>query len=242
MKKTIDILIFSISILLLSVTLNAAPIKITQDDAVTIVSSGTSPVTVSTNFDVLNANLIVTNDSQATLTLLKKGFIIAPKKSNYKATVVLTARNGSIYAVNMSGGGKRAVFRLEDPIQDFDKFTKKFDFESGKIDQDARNIIKGILLEKKISGFKKSDAYQMVNNGQYNLERIERYTGGKYIVDRWKLTNTSGDSLYFIEEDFYTNGILAVALEKNRILDKEEVFLILMLNKHSIYEVEKRAK
>ncbi len=242
MNKIINTLIFSIGILLLSAQLNAAPILLTQDRAITLSTTATKPVTISTNFEISDANLIVLSDKHASLTLLKKGFILIPKRSKYKATVVVVARNGAIYTINMNSGGKKAVFRVEDPIQDYDKQTKKFNFESGKMDQDARNMIKAFLLNKPISGFKKSNVYQKTNNGQFSLERVERHTGGKYILDKWILKNTSHASLYFAEEDFYTNGILAVALEKNRLLQNEEIFLILILNKNSIYENELRSQ
>lgn len=242
MNKTINILISSIVAILSSTVISAAPLMLSQEKASNLKTSGLAPITVSTNFEITDANLIVLSDKHADLTLLKKGFILVPKKSNYSATIVLTARNGSIYPVNMKGGGIKTVFRMEDPLQSVNKNVKKFNFESGKMAQDARNMIKTVLLDKPLSGFEKTNAYQKVTNREYSLERIERHIGGKYIVDRWSLKNTSNTPLYFVEEDFYTEGILAVAIEKNRILKSEEIFLLTILNKNSIYEQEKRTQ
>lgn len=239
MNKIIDTLTFSLLGLLVASSLSAAPILLSQDETLLLKTSDSSPVTVSTNFEIDDANLVVMNKDHVSIKLLKKGFILIPKVKKYAATVVITSRAGDVYALNMNGSGKKSIFKLEDPIVESNKGVKKFNFESGKMDQDARNIVKTILLNKQLSGFKKSKAYQLIPADGYTLERIERYAGLKYVVDRWSISNTSYEDLYFLEEDFYTDGILAVAIEKNRVLAQEKIFMLTILNKNTIYEKER---
>ena len=239
MKQTINILIFKLLMLFAASIAAASPIYLSQDSLLELETKGDRPVTITTNFEIEDLKLITIEDNEVQLEILKKGFVLIPKSRGYKATIVLSARDGSIYTISLSGGGKKAMFRLDDPMQTYNKKGKAFEFESARIDTDARNIIKTILLNKKLAGFKKEKAYQSIKVKQYNISRIERYVGGKYVVDRWVIKNTTLDSLYFNEEDFYTEGVLAVAVEKNRVLTGESIFLITILNKHSIYNKAK---
>jgi len=242
MNKITDILTFSVLIIALSAQLSAAPLLISIDKAIEIKATSDRPITVGTNFEIETAELIVVDKEHASLKLLRKGFILIPRIAKFKVTIVLSARDGSVYTVNIEDGGKKSVFRVEDPLQLFNTSVKKFNFESGKMDQDARNIIKTILLKKPLSGFEKSLSSQTIDTEQYNLTRVERHTGSRYVVDGWNITNISNESLYFNEEDFYTSGILAVALEKNRVLKGETVFLYIIINKNTVFEAEKRER
>lgn len=242
MNQITNTLIFSLFSILLSSELFAGTILLSRDKATELITSSSGPITVSTNFEISNVDLIVTSEKIATHKILRKGFILIPKKKNYNAVIVMTARNGTIYSINMRGSGIKTVFQLSDPMQTYNTMGIVFDFESGRMDTDARNIIKTILLEKKLTGFEKAPAYQAINANQYLLERVERYTGAKYVVDRWNINNTSNNTLYFEEEDFYTSGILAVAIEKNRVQPNERIFLLTIINKNSVFEAEKRGK
>lgn len=240
MKKIINTLIFSVFIAL---SLEAAPILLSEDKPLLLKAASARPITVSTNFVLSGADLVVVNSNIAKLKLLKRGFIFIPLRQKYDGTVVLTSKDGKLYTINLTSGGKKTVFKVEDPIQSIkDDDFKGFEFESGKIDNDARNIIKTVLLDKNLSGFKKMLSYQIIKGNQFNMIRTERYIGGKYILDKWELVNTSAVPLYFNEEDFYTEGILAVAIEKNRVLKGERVFLMTLLNRNTVYELEKEGR
>lgn len=226
-----------ISAALLVTTLLAKPILITEDEPVRLSVTDSRPVTVKTNFLIKDAKFIISDTDNAKLELLPKGFIVVPLKRNYNATVVLNASNGALYTVDVDSGGRQSVFNLEDPLQSY-KTDAKYNFETLRIDQDARNIVKAMLLDKPISGFEKYNSYMKVNGNGFDLERLERYNGGKYVVDRWAITNVSNEGLYFTESDFYTQGILAIALEKYKLKPNESMYMINIYNKHAIYKAE----
>lgn len=215
----------------------AQPILLTEEKPAKLTTESSRPITVKTNFLIKDAKLIIRDKDDASIELLPKGFIVVPMKRKYKATVVLSAQNGSLYTVDLDSGGDQAVFSLEDPLQDY-KTDAKYNFETLRIDQDARNIVKAVLLEKPISGFEKHAAHSQITGNGFILQRIDRYTGSKYVVDRWNITNITNSMLTFIESDFYTQGILAVALEKYRIKPGENIYLITINNKHAIYQAE----
>jgi len=236
MKKTIVSLIFSN---LFALALSASPVLISEDSAISLKAASNTPITVSANFEIQNADLILVNKKMAKLKLLKKGFVFIPLVQRYKGTVVLSAKDGKIYTINIQSGGEKSVLQLEDPLQTLKPSNKKIELESEKIDYDARNIIKAILLGKNLHGFKKTMAHQTIKSEQFTLTRYERYTGSKYVVDGWKITNITPDTLYFREADFYTEGILAIALQRHRVLKGESIYLYMLLNKNSVYNAEK---
>ena len=77
-----------------------------------------------------------------------------------------------------------------------------------------------------------------MNAKDFILERNKRFIGKKYIADIWMGLNTTDKTIYIDEEEFYTKGILAVAIEKNKIVANESFYLILILNKSSIQMLE----
>jgi len=239
MKKIINILIFNV---VLAVSVAAGTIRISNDNATDLYIAASKPSVVDFNFIVKKAKLVQAFSDASSLELLDKGFILIPKKSVIAATVVVTAMDGTTYVLNMQTRRERvkSVFHLEDPMQGYkSKAQKNLRFETDKIDTDARNIVKAILLDKPLSGFEKVKAERSVSGTDIDMRRKNRYVGSKYVADRWEITNKTGKVLYFSGEDFYTKGVLAVSLQKKRIQPGESVFMITLLNKYSVYLSEK---
>lgn len=237
MSKTINTLISS---LLLSLSAYAGTVSITTSEPASIRVKDGRPITINTNFQLKGAEILMTKSDAATLRLLEKGFVIVPSVMKYVATIVLSARDGSVYTLDVKTGGSEAVFRVEDALQGYKgKAGSKMRFESNRIDDDARNIIKAVLLDRKLSGFQKIKAVREVEGDQFLMRREYRHVGGKYVADRWSISNTTDEAIYFGEEDFYTKGIMAVAIEKNRVQPGESIYLILLVNKQSVFEAER---
>lgn len=236
MKKTIATLTFS---LFLTAGMYADSYKITTNTPIELEVANSKPVVFDVNFKVKQAKLIQSDKGMAAVETLERGVLYIPMKSNAQGIIVLTAVDGKNYVINVSSGGDKTVFHLDDPVQEFDAKTKdKLVFETDKIVVDARNIVKAILLQKPISGFKKVAAQRSIDSDEIRLSREYRYVGGKYVADYWLIKNITNEVLYFENDEFYTPGILAVSLQKNRIEPGETAFMISILNKHTVYESE----
>jgi hypothetical protein len=237
MKKTIAILTSS---LILSAGLLAESYKITTNTPVELEVADSKPAVLDVNFKVKQAKLIQSDKAMAAIETLEQGVLYIPMKSKAQGIVVITALDGKNYVVNINTGGDKTVFHLEDPTQEFNDDTQaELSFETDRIVTDARNIVKAILLQKPISGFKKISAERLVSSDEIKLSREYRYVGGKYVADYWLIKNITNEVLYFEADEFYTSGVLAVSLQKNRIEPGETMYMISILNKHTVYESEK---
>lgn len=240
MKKTTAILVFS---LFVSLSGLAQTVQINSEEPTAINAVDGRPITINTNFQIKSAELLLTDETAAGMKLFEKGLVIVPSKVGaYRATVVIEARDGTVYNVDFNAGDSEgaAVFKLEDQMQGFAGSEGDADrYESNAIDSDAKNIIKSVLLGEKITGFEKTKAPRVVPGAQFDMMRSFRNIGNKYIADEWILLNKTNETISFREEDFYTNGILAVALEKNRLLPGEKGYLVLLISKSAIFNANK---
>jgi len=232
MRKIILISIFSVALL-------AGNYKITQGQPLEIPISSDKPVVVDFNFKVKQAKLIQSDASGAAIETLEQGVVVIPKKSNPSGTLVVTAIDGRNYVVNIDGNGTETLQHIEDPSQEInDKSKEKIVFETDRTERDCRNIGKAILLQKPLSGFKKTIAPRQISDDEFSLKRKFRYIGGMYVADYWMLSNKTNGVLYFKESEFYTKGVLSVGLQKNRVEPGETIYMLMILNKHTIYESE----
>lgn len=240
MRKAIRI--FSSSVLCAGVLL-AGNNKISQYAPLELSVSGAKPVVLDFNFNVKRAKLILSDDGAAAIEILDRGVLFIPKKEKPSGTIVVVAKDGKNYVVNLTGTGSSTVEHIEDPAQEYERKAAegKVAFETDQIDRDMRNITKAILLQKPLSGFKKVKASKKIGSGQFQMAREYRYVGGKYIADYWELENVTNETLYFEEREFYTKGVLGVGIQKNRVEPGEKVYLLLLLNKQKIYEDAKES-
>lgn len=242
MSKITVTLIFN---MMAALTSFGQTVHLSTDEPSTISAIDGRPITFNTNFQVQSAELLLTDETAASLKLLEKGFVVVPSKAGaYRATIVISARDGAVYTVdfNAGAGDGQAVFKLEDQMQGFSAGEESGNgerYESNEIDQDAKNIVKDVLLGDKMTGFDKTKSPKTVHASQFDMTRSFRHVGAKYIADEWMLSNNSNEAIMFQEEDFYTKGIIAVALEKNRLLPGEKAYMILLVNKTAIYNANK---
>lgn len=217
--------------------LNAGSFLIGQRAPLEVSVSGMKPSVLDFNFQIKTAKLILSDSDAAAIEVLDQGVLIIPQKSNPSGTIVLTAKDGRNYIVNVAGDGNETMHHIEDPAQEYDaQKSAKLTFETDQIDKDMRNITKAILLQKPISGFKKIESPKKIGSVQFDMERNYRYVGGKYVADYWEIVNKSNEVLYFEENEFYTKGVLGVGIQKNRVEPGERVYLLLLLNKIAVYK------
>lgn len=237
MKKTINILIFS---LIFASVASAGVYKITREAPAEIQISTSKPCVVDFNFEVTDAKLVQSNSKSAKLELLRKGFLFVPLNTSFSASVVVTARDGGNYVVLLSPGGNQSVFHMEDALQDYDaENTSKIDYESEELDKDLRNIVKAILIQKPLSGFKKTKAHKTVKTEVMDLTRMYRYIGSKYVADYWVIKNKTNRKQDYRSSDFYTKGILGVAPEKYSLQPGASMYVVTILNKYAVYQAER---
>lgn len=107
-------------------------------------------------------------------------------------------------------------------------------FETGKIEQDIKNLIKKAVTEDKIAGYKKVDVKKMFETKDLNMQKEYFFDGGKYRVEKFYLENKTSDMLSLDYENFYTNGILAIAFEVRKLSPGQIGQMWLVVNKSTI--------
>lgn len=226
-----------VAFLAFTLTLSAGSHTIGQRAPLEVQVSGVKPSVLDFNFVISSAKLILSDEDAAAIEVLDRGVLIIPRKTHPAGTIVLTAKDGRNYVVNFAGDGNETMQHIEDPAQEYDAMqNEKLTFETDQIDADARNIVKAILLQKPISGYKKIESPKRIRTSEFEMVRDHRYVGGKYVADYWQIQNSSNEVKYFKESEFYTKGVLAVGLQKYRVEPGERIYLLLLLNKVSIYK------
>lgn len=112
-------------------------------------------------------------------------------------------------------------------------------FESGKIEQDIKNLIKKVVNEEPISGYKKIDVKKMFETEDLLMQKEYFYDGGKYRVETWYLENKTNDILSLDYENFYTNGILAISFESRTLQPGQIGKMWLIINKATVAGLSK---
>lgn len=113
-------------------------------------------------------------------------------------------------------------------------------FESGKIEQDIKNLIKKSSSGSTISGYKKIEVKRLFETRDLNMQKEYFLDGGKYRVEKWILENKTSETLSLDYENFYTNGVLAIAFEVRKLEPYQIGEMTLIINKSTIADQNKR--
>lgn len=157
-------------------------------------------------------------------------------KQNESADLIVTSKDDYTFIINLQTGNSERVFnfttnKVSTPTVEQEKF------ESGKIDNDMKQLLKSAILEKKIPGYKKMEVKRIFNTDELVMQKDYILDGGKYRVEKWFLKNKSlTDTLILDEGNFYTNGILAIAFEMPKIPADSIVSMWLVINKSSFVD------
>lgn len=226
-KKIIVLMIFVLSSLL-----QCADFKISKNNPQKIKVDTSKPLSLNFNFNIKKVNVLTNNDKDTKTVLLDKGLLMIFKKIEVDGQIVVTNMSGDSYIIYFEHNGNENVFNFIDPIFQYNhEKTEKIKSKVTVVENDIEQIIKKILNKKKLGGFTLINSSQTIQAKDFFIQRDKRYLGKKYIIDVWVGVNSSNRPIHLDEEEFYTKGILAIALEKNNINVGETFYLISVINK-----------
>lgn len=226
-KKIIVLMIFGFSSLL-----QCADFKISKNNPQKIKVDTSKPLSLNFNFNIKKVNVLTNNDKDTKTVLLDKGLLMIFKKIEVDGQIVVTNMSGDSYIIYFEHNGNENVFNFIDPIFQYNhEKTEKIKSKVTVVENDIEQIIKKILNKKKLGGFTLINSSQTIQAKDFFIQRDKRYLGKKYIIDVWVGVNSSNRPIHLDEEEFYTKGILAIALEKNNINVGETFYLISVINK-----------
>lgn len=151
-----------------------------------------------------------------------------------KADLLVTSRDDYTFIIEMKTGGKERVFnfttnKTSTPTIEQEKF------ESGKIDNDMKRLLKSAMLEQKIPGYKQLEIKRFFHTKDLLMQKDYILDGGKYRVEKWFIQNKSdSETLVLDEGNFYTKGILAISFESQKIAPNSISTMWLVINKSSL--------
>lgn len=225
-------------------SLFAENLKISSSSMETIKISNDDSTTLNFNFLVKTVKPILKQEDSVVVTLLDRGLVITPNQDNAKGIVVITNDKGNSYSVKFEATSKSDV--KIDGIYNFTdlSYTKdddvNFDFESSNVEQDVTSVVKSLDNNVPLSGFDKTTVPYTIQNNEFSMERVERYTGTKYVVEKWLLKNTSKDVLYFENRDFASEGMISISISPEEVQPNEVATGYFVINKSTILNTEKQ--
>jgi len=191
-------------------------------------------------FIIQKANMTTETPENFNVTAKNYAVIIIPTVESTKSEsgdLLIWSSDGDPYLIKIKADGKKEqTFSFSS-----NKITTKVDlraekFETGRIESDIKNLVKRLVLEEDIPGYKKVNVKKKFNTPDLEMQKDIFYDGGKYRAEKWFIKNKTGDTLYLDYENFYAPGILGIAFEKNTLSPGQITKAWLILDKHTIYQ------
>lgn len=169
--------------------------------------------------------------------------MIVPSMLNEKkdSDLLVWSTTGDAFLLKINGKGlddQKFIFSSSKITIPANDTARKF--ESGKIEQDIKNLIKKAMADNAIPGYKKVDVKKMFETEDLNMQKEYFFDGGKYRVEKWLLENKTNDILSLDYENFYTSGILAITFEVRKLNPGQIGQMWLIVNKSTIADRNKR--
>ena len=165
----------------------------------------------------------------------KYSVVVIPTADNKeeRADLIVWSNEGYTYLIKLSVTGE---------IQTFDLTTNKIhndnieatEFESGAIDADIKKLMKLVILNKYIPGYRKTEVNRQFVTPDMLMQKNTMYDGGKYRLEKWLLKNETSSTLTLDEGSFYTKGILSIAFESPKIPVGAVTNMYLIIDKASL--------
>jgi len=207
------------------------------------IDSGVVKVSIKNNkANVLNFPFIVEEAKIATSS--PKSFQIKAKKDSIVIIATATVPSTRADLIIWSQDGYTYLLKLD--IKGLDQswnFTsnrvhpttkKTIKFESGKIDNDVKKLIKKAMLKKNIPGYKKVKVKRQFDTADLLMQKDYIFDGSKYRIEKWFLKNKTNYPIKLDEGNIYTKGILAIAFESRTIPPHKIGTMYLLVNKATI--------
>lgn len=220
-------------------SLMAIETKSLDDGLTAIVSKNNKPNILNFPFLIKDAKVIAATPNSFTAVNQGKSIILTPTTiyKTEKADLLITSKAGDTYVIELSAENKKNTERIFNFTSNKAQKSSSAQviFETGKIDKDVRKLIKKSILGENISGYKRLEVKRQFNTDDLQMQKEYILDGGKYRVEKWFVANKLPVDTVFLEENnFYTNGILAIAFDKASLKPSEVTEMWLIVNKASL--------
>lgn len=204
------------------------------------------------SINILRMPFVVQNASLATkfpkvfkVRVKNRSVVIAPSVSSrnaIKATgdLLIFSMKGNSYLIKIDALGNSQIFEFTTNREEAYIPPQAKVFETGKIERDVKKLIKTVINKKEIPGYKKIKVGRLFDTPDLLLQKQTMYDGGKYRVEEWFVKNKTQDILTLDYENFYTNGILAIAFEKSTLKPGEITKMWMIVDKATVVDRLKR--
>jgi hypothetical protein len=165
----------------------------------------------------------------------KYSIVVIPtaEQPSERADLIVTASEGYTYLVKLNVSGSEQTFELTTNKVHNDS-VEATEFETGEIDSDVRKLLKLVLLNKDIPGYRKVEVNRQFVTPDMLMQKQTIIDGSKYRVEKWFLKNETQSILTLDESSFYTKGILAIAFGAPKIPVNSVVPMFLIIDKSSL--------
>ena len=186
-------------------------------------------------FIIKKAKLVTVNPDDFTIKVSKDSIVVIPNASNPAEVAEIVVWNPDdepyIIKINLKGLDQVWTFTSNDVKN---KNPEVLRYETNKVDADIQKIIKTLLNKGKIPGYKKTDVKRQFETPDLIMQKQAIYDGSRYRVEKWYLYNKRNYPLLLDEANFYTKGILGIALESRKLPAHKTEYMIIIIDKASL--------
>lgn len=152
------------------------------------------------------------------------------------ADLIVWSADNDTFVISTVNNGKNQIFDFTYNGKSALKSSKTVAYESGKIDNDIKKLIKDVKSSSKINGYSKVKIKRQFKTENMLMQKDYIHNGSKYRVEEWYIKNTTADKLFLDEATFYTKGIIAIDFEQRELKPNETIKMVLIINKVSLME------
>ena len=188
-------------------------------------------------FIIQSAQLSTETPESFQVTSKNMSLIILPTtlEPDETADVVLFSLTGEPYLLKITATGdeQQFVFTSNKVINESPTREAK-QFETNRIERDITNIMKKAAAGEPIPGYTKVEVKKQFLTPDLEMQKEFFYDGGKYRVETWFLKNTTNQLLTLDFTNFYTDGVLAMSFEVNKLEPGQVGKMWMIINKSTI--------
>lgn len=186
-------------------------------------------------FIIKKAKLVTVNPNDFTIKVSKDNIVVIPNASNPAevAEIVVWNPNDEPYIIKINLKGLDQVWTFTSNNLE-NKNPQILKYETNRVDGDIQKIIKTLLNKGEIPGYKKTMVKRQFETPDLIMQKQAIYDGSRYRVEKWYLYNKRNYPLLLDESNFYTQGILAIALESRKLPAHKTEYMIIIIDKASL--------
>lgn len=188
-------------------------------------------------FIIQSAQLSTETPESFQVTSKNMSLIILPTtlEENETADIVIFSLTGEPYLLKVTATGTEQQFTFtSNKVINESPTREAKQFESNRIERDITNIMKKAVAGEPIPGYTKVQVKKQFITPDLEMQKEFFYDGGKYRVETWFLKNTTDQLLTLDFANFYTDGVLAMAFEVNKLEPGQIGKMWMIINKSTI--------